>query len=245
MVNMVKNVSANLTVTMKKILIIAGLAIASTLAVTVVDLQPTLAGQSLCQNTSNRGAYCLRYGDRGPLVYRLIEDLRCAGYYNVGNDSWFGPVTDGAVRRLQRDHGLPPDGIVGPQTNTVIERLCSSQGNSTAQADLTLRPGSYEQPGSKYIFIFESGGKYCYSGHSRNGRTVASVNKISSNPPIYEIFNFGGAQLRQKSSGTLIFGNSEYTFKGRSYPHEEELNCLRANGNYHKSTPYKGWREKF
>ena len=54
----------------------------------------------------------LLYGDRGPLMYRLIEDLHCAGYYNVGNDSWFGPVTDGAVRWLQSDHVLPPDAML-------------------------------------------------------------------------------------------------------------------------------------
>ena len=45
-------------------------------------------------------------------MYRLIEDLHCAGYYNVGNDSWFGPVTDGAVRWLQSDHVLPPDAML-------------------------------------------------------------------------------------------------------------------------------------
>ncbi|MEC4983662.1 MAG: peptidoglycan-binding domain-containing protein [Oscillatoria sp. PMC 1068.18] len=64
--------------------------------------------------------YCLQLGDRGSLVYELIEDLRRAGYYNVGNDSYFGPVTDRAVRNFQRDAGLTPDGIVGTQTRNLL-----------------------------------------------------------------------------------------------------------------------------
>lgn len=51
-------------------------------------------------------------------MYRLIEDLHCAVYYNVGNDSWFGPATGGAVRWLQSDHVLPPDVIVGQSTSS-------------------------------------------------------------------------------------------------------------------------------
>jgi hypothetical protein len=67
----------------------------------------------------------LRLGDRGSQVYRLIEDLRCAGYYRVGNDSYFGPVTERAVIAFQRDRGLLADGIAGPQTQKLLRQIRS------------------------------------------------------------------------------------------------------------------------
>ncbi|MEC4892289.1 MAG: peptidoglycan-binding protein [Oscillatoria sp. PMC 1051.18] len=65
--------------------------------------------------------YCFRLGDRGRLIEELIEDLRRAGYYNVGNDGYFGPVTERAVRNFQRNTGLTPDGIAGPQTINFLQ----------------------------------------------------------------------------------------------------------------------------
>ena len=127
---MSKKIIVNEASNMNKIFVISGLVLASTLGYLAVDLQPAYAGHSRCQHPSNRGAYCLRLGDEGQLVYNLIERLRCAGYYNIGNDSRFGPVTDQAVRRVQRDHGLTPDGVAGPQTTSLIERLCSGQASS-------------------------------------------------------------------------------------------------------------------
>lgn len=52
----------------------------------------------------------LRRGGRGPFVNVIQTAI------GVNADGIFGPATEAAVRRYQRDKGLIPDGIVGPRT---------------------------------------------------------------------------------------------------------------------------------
>lgn len=57
----------------------------------------------------------LRRGDDRPAVERLQERLTALGY-PLKVDGNFGPGTDRAVRKFQREHGLHADGIVGHDT---------------------------------------------------------------------------------------------------------------------------------
>lgn len=57
----------------------------------------------------------LRRGMDDPLVREIQAML---GVDPIGT---FGPRTEAAVRRFQREHGLVPDGIVGPKTWTVLD----------------------------------------------------------------------------------------------------------------------------
>lgn len=64
----------------------------------------------------------VRKGDHGIEVKRLQTRLRQLGYTDDrGNplrpDGDFGPGTFSAVKRFQRDHGLPDDGVAGIDTN--------------------------------------------------------------------------------------------------------------------------------
>lgn len=59
----------------------------------------------------------LRRGARGELV-KILQ--RAVG---VGDDGIFGPGTEAAVRRFQREHALVPDGIVGPRSWAIIDTL--------------------------------------------------------------------------------------------------------------------------
>lgn len=61
----------------------------------------------------------LRRGMRGPAVANLQRSL-CALGYPIAVDGIFGPHTEDALRRFQRDHGLAPDGIAGPLSHEVI-----------------------------------------------------------------------------------------------------------------------------
>jgi len=64
----------------------------------------------------------LRQGDRGRAVSDLQSRLRSAGYYSGEIDSVFGQQTEDAVLRLQRDRGLPNDGIAGFKVAQALAR---------------------------------------------------------------------------------------------------------------------------
>lgn len=59
----------------------------------------------------------LRRGATGALV----EEMQ--GKLDISPTGPFGPRTEAAVRALQREHGLVPDGIVGPKTWELIDKL--------------------------------------------------------------------------------------------------------------------------
>jgi hypothetical protein len=68
-------------------------------------------------STDARKRPTLRRGAKGPHVATLQQKLGI-----VGPDT-FGPRTEAAVRQLQRQHGVVPDGIVGPKTWALVDGL--------------------------------------------------------------------------------------------------------------------------
>lgn len=63
----------------------------------------------------------LRYGSTGPYVELLQLGLQRSGYLPASPDGKFGPQTQSAVIRFQRQNGLVPDGIAGNQTISAIK----------------------------------------------------------------------------------------------------------------------------
>jgi hypothetical protein len=68
----------------------------------------------------------LKPGDSGSGVACLQELLQKTGYFNGSITGYFGVITCDAVIAFQRDHGLYADGIVGPQTLEVLNRVAGS-----------------------------------------------------------------------------------------------------------------------
>jgi hypothetical protein len=62
----------------------------------------------------------LRRGARGDLVKEI---QRKVGVAAANVDGIFGPGTEAAVRQFQRDRGMVPDGIVGPQTWAALDSV--------------------------------------------------------------------------------------------------------------------------
>lgn len=62
----------------------------------------------------------IRYGSTGDLVATVQEKLKTQGYGSFTALGRFTKGTFNAVRRFQGDHGLPPDGVVGLDTGSLL-----------------------------------------------------------------------------------------------------------------------------
>jgi N-acetylmuramoyl-L-alanine amidase len=60
---------------------------------------------------------------RGDDVRELQRMLNALGFDSGKEDGFYGPRTDGALRVFQRNVGDEPDGIVGPHTLSVLQRM--------------------------------------------------------------------------------------------------------------------------
>lgn len=81
-----------------------------------------LGNKSVRKRRNKNDPVMLRYGDRGDLVRDLQVKLQAYGVA-IAVDGDFGPVTKRAVTVFQRNNGLMIDGIAGPQTFLVLERV--------------------------------------------------------------------------------------------------------------------------
>lgn len=70
----------------------------------------------------------LRFGMSGEDVKTLQSKLKKLKYFVYPNTTtYFGPVTMSAVKKLQLENGLTPDGIVGSVTRAKIEELLNKE----------------------------------------------------------------------------------------------------------------------
>ncbi|MCS6886535.1 MAG: peptidoglycan-binding protein [Acidobacteriota bacterium] len=86
----------------------------------------------------------LRYGDNNADVKKLQDRLVELGYMtreqvNTGYGN-FGPRTLDAVKRFQRDHGIPPTGNFGPLTRAAMERAIAGGATRPSQPSTPPTP---------------------------------------------------------------------------------------------------------
>ncbi len=62
----------------------------------------------------------LKAGSKGEAVRKLQQHLAALGY-GIAADGLFGPATQAALRRFQKENGLVADGIAGPNTLAALK----------------------------------------------------------------------------------------------------------------------------
>jgi len=92
---------------------LAGLLVLAALLVAAV---PALAdpGSAASGGATAASEVVIKQGDRGAAVRSIQREL------GIPADGVFGPQTERAVKRFQRSHGLVPDGVVGPLTRGAL-----------------------------------------------------------------------------------------------------------------------------
>lgn len=82
---------------------------------------------------ANQASAAIKQGDRGSEVESLQQRLQKLGYFKAGVTGYFGGVTKEAVREFQKDRGLQPDGIVGKDTQSSLDRHQKEVSESTQE----------------------------------------------------------------------------------------------------------------
>lgn len=164
----------------------------------------------------------LRRGSRGPAVRELQRKLLDGGYKHSGVDGIFGPSTRGAVVALQRDHRLVRDGICGPKTWAVVDRLGSGGGSDpepdqppTSGSHPMLRKGSRGSAVMRLQRIMRANG-YWHSGNDgvygqTTAQAVMAVQKVHGlardgvcGPRTWAVIDRLGRPRGRTTSGTVM-----------------------------------------
>jgi hypothetical protein len=84
-------------------------------------MEGTVPPPVLIPNKDAEDRPTLRRRAEGNPIFLVKEVQRKVGFVGRQVDGNFGPLTEAAVRRFQRNHGLVPDGIVGPKTWAALD----------------------------------------------------------------------------------------------------------------------------
>jgi len=90
----------------------------------------------------------LKQGASGPDVAALQRALAGFGFDPGGADGVFGVGTDAAVRAFQQNHGLKPDGEVGPATASALGLVASAPSVPLPISGVTVDAVSRMFPGT-------------------------------------------------------------------------------------------------
>ena len=125
------------------------------------------------------GAPVLQLGDRGPAVTTWQRKLNLLTTAGITPDGVYGAPTEAATANFQRFFGLTVDGIVGPDTRSVMDYLIAVSTPTTTVAEIgTLGPTVVGYPS-------EAG--YCFEVRPRNEPGVAECDPPMDRLTIREI----------------------------------------------------------
>jgi hypothetical protein len=137
------------------------------------------AQSNVVHSTLRRGAAGTDVGELQRQLNQWITATHPPGLNVLATDSSFGPRTEAAVRAFQQAHGLPVDGIVGPETWRILAtvapplnvpvviappiRLPASQpGAPPTQIALVQAPGTVARNGIATITVRTAPAASCW-----------------------------------------------------------------------------------
>lgn len=136
-----------------------------------VDGSPSV----VCSSYRANDQYPLRLCDRG-LAVSAVQSGLVANGLDVPVDGYFGPRTQAAVRKFQRQQGLAVDGLVGPAT---WPRLVSSRAaGEDADFDGVIEP--WELTGIETCERYEVGSDYPLQRCDEGAAVAAVQERLSS-----------------------------------------------------------------
>lgn len=152
----------------------------------------------------------LRYGNAGPSVRSLQENLKQIGFYPYGVDGIFGNHTQAAVRSFQLHTGIKVDGIAGAKTLATLTKFTGNPLDESipvqALNDSQLLDGTFFQHALNLI-----GTPYEWGGTTPNGfdcsgfiKYVFAKKGIIIPRTISEIWEYGIA-VKKPGIGDLVF----------------------------------------
>ena len=128
------------------------------------------------EDTSS-GSGSLRVGDRNDEVVKVQTILRDKGYFRTNVTGYFGSITEAAVIAFQKDYGIDPIGVVGPQTRAALFGSGSSSNSNANSSNSAAEPednsGSNPAPSAAASNIVAyakqfMGTPYVYGGNGPN-----------------------------------------------------------------------------
>jgi YVTN family beta-propeller protein len=66
-------------------------------------------------------AQALKKGEKSSQVASVQQKLQAAGYFKQAVTGYYGPITEAAVIKFQKAHGLRADGVIGAETLAALE----------------------------------------------------------------------------------------------------------------------------
>ena len=106
-----------------------------------------LTGLVAIPQSQASAATILRQGSANGDVWDLQYRLQIAGYYTSTIDGHYGRATANAVRKFQKNYGLPADGITGPATWKMLKRHTLNK----SEMDIMARTIYSEARGEPYM----------------------------------------------------------------------------------------------
>lgn len=166
----------------------------------------------------SKGLKTIGYGEQGANVRALQEALLETGA-NVVVDGDFGPATLRAVQDFQRQEGLTPDGVVGPQVaNKLLAKLgVAPQGRVVASSEVSAgssQAGDSLAARAQSIALSRNTTGKCYSGvadavDAEIGRFLygnsayMAANQLAAHPDFKEM-NVSASKLRELPAGAVV-----------------------------------------